>query len=134
MKITYYQADHGYIAVTDQSPPKFKDVLYIGKGSKSGGSLTDITEQAYCVSQLAKMEILARKDVPADWVTALGYDQPVVVVEEFPVVDECGNLLDLMPIERYEYPTEVGTPEYVFWLWVASIAVGFAIGVLLVAV
>lgn len=133
MKITYYQVDHGYIAVTDQSPPKFKHVLYIGKGSKSGGSLTDITEQLYDANRLTKMEIVARKAVPADWIAALGYEQPVVVTEDFPVVDECGNLLDLMPVERYEYPTEAGTPEYVFWVWVASLVVGFVIGLWLVA-
>jgi hypothetical protein len=72
MKITYYKAGDGYIAVTKESPKGFKGILFIGKT----GTLDKIVETAFEANQLRKLTKVTKADVPAEWVKALGYEEP----------------------------------------------------------
>lgn len=97
MKTTYYRSGANFIAVTNECPPGFKGVAYIGKG---GPTPAAISEQVWAVNQLVGLEAVALADVPDEWVLGFGYDAPVEVIEE-PIFDlEGDELLDLAPIRR----------------------------------
>ncbi len=85
MKITYYKQAGGYIAVTNECPPTFKNVIFVGRGTKPGGTgLDDIIEQCYTVTDLKKLTAVNKHDVPDGWVIALGYEKPMVKVLDEP--------------------------------------------------
>jgi hypothetical protein len=111
MKVAYFQTGMGYVAVTDESPKGFKDVLYVGKG----GPLDKIEEQVFEATQIRRLTKVALKDVPDAWLLALGYDYPPMPapepkpspepalepVEESPLFDpDTFDLLAYVPIRR----------------------------------
>lgn len=135
MKIAYFKTDTGYIAVTDESPKGFKDVLYVGKG----GSINKIEEQVFEISQLRKLTKVNLKDVPDAWLLALGYDHPPMPkpepkpapVEEFPLLDADGeNLVAYVPIRRRQLAVVV-QPDRT--LYDAGLIIGLVIGIILIA-
>ena len=89
--IRYYRQNNQYIAVTDQSPAGFDGLVFVGRG----GPLDNIQEQLYSAAVLtAPVNV---NDVPAAWVTALGYH----TVEDFPLLDEAGeNLVAEIPVRE----------------------------------
>ena len=80
MRITYYQDEHGgYLGVTEESPKGFQGVVFVGCGPRPGGGHETVHEQAYAIDQLRRLERVEACDVPADWMEAIGYEEPVVV-------------------------------------------------------
>lgn len=107
MGTSYYKTDDGYIAVTSQSPKGFRGSLYIGRG----GPIDAIVETCFSPQQLRRLAAVDLADVPAEWVEALGYDEPVEPEDdELVMLDEEGeNLVALIPIRRAI--SRVVTPE-----------------------
>ena len=76
MSVTYYQDGHGgYLGLTEESPNGFKGVVFVGRGPQPGRGPESVSEQAYAVDQLRRLE----RVVPAEWMAAIGYEEPVVV-------------------------------------------------------
>jgi|GEM_PF-6975961 len=85
MNVTYYQDEHGgYLGVTDESPKGFQGVVFVGCGPQPGGGPETVAEQAYAVDQLQRLEPIAPRDVPAEWMEAIGYEEPVEPYEPEP--------------------------------------------------
>lgn len=132
MRVKYFKTDAGYIAVTDQSPKDFKNVLFIGK---SGTDPLNVTEGVFTPADVRKLPEIARADMPAAWVLAFAYEKPVKPpkppepepVEHFPLFDENGELLDIMPIRRRREPAVVIEPR----TGVSSHDIGLIIGLLI---
>ena len=79
MNVTYYQDEHGgYLGVTDESPKGFQGVVFVGCGPQPGGGPETVAEQAYAVDQLRRLKQVDPRDVPAEWMEAIGYEEPVV--------------------------------------------------------
>lgn len=109
MDITYYRTELGYIAVTDESPKGFKDVLFIGRG----GPLDDIEETAFEVHQLRKLKPVDRCDVPEVWLEALGYDhfeREPDEPDDILLDPEGENLVAFIPVLRPRRPPEYLSP------------------------
>ena len=80
MGVTYYQDEYGgYLGVTDESPKGFQGVVFVGSGPRPGGGSETVHEQAYAPDQLRRLEQVEAGDVPAEWMEAIGYEEPVVV-------------------------------------------------------
>lgn len=80
MRVTYYQDEYGgYLGATEESPKGFKGVVFVGRGPQPGGGPEAVTEQAYAANQLRRLEPVDPCDVPAEWIEAIGYEEPVVV-------------------------------------------------------
>jgi len=95
--ISYYRHGGGYIVATDQSPAGFEGLVFVGRG----GPLDNIQEQLFAVGVLT--DPVNVNDVPAEWVTALGYH----TVEDFPLLDEAGeNLVAEIPVRESVQPAE----------------------------
>jgi hypothetical protein len=83
MRITYYQDEHGgYLGVTEESPKGFTGVVFVGRGPQPGGGPETVSEQAYATDQLRRLRRVEPCDVPAEWMEAIGYEEPVVVEPE----------------------------------------------------
>jgi len=138
MKTTYYRTGSDYFAVTDESPKEFKGVLFVGRG----GTLGSITEQVYEISALRKLKPVPLKDMPNEWLLALGYDKPIVrkpkpvqrvveTVEEFPLLDAEGeNLVTFIPIRTRRVVTE--NPPNNRWLYDLGLVLGMVLGGILI--
>ena len=80
MSVTYYQDEHGgYLGVTEKSPKGFKGVVFVGCGPRPGGGPETVHEQGYATDQFRRLRRVEPCDVPAEWMEAIGYEEPVVV-------------------------------------------------------
>ena len=126
--------DRGYIAVTSECPKGFKGVVYVGRGTKPGGGLDQIIEQAFPSDQIRKMKPVPKDQVPSAWLSGRGYEKPapkpapkprpVEVVEEEPVFDADGELIDLMPVRRVVYQAQNLSGE---WAYLVGVIIGAAL-------
>lgn len=76
-RITYYRQVESYIAITNESPPQFKDTLFIGRRPATPGDCTKIEEDVWTPKQLQDLVPVSKDQVPAAWMLALGYETPV---------------------------------------------------------
>jgi hypothetical protein len=102
VRIKYFQTEYGYLAVTNERPRGFKDVLFIGK---SGTDPLKVEEVVIASEQLNGLPEIAKADMPAAWVLAFGYESPIMPqpeqVEEWPLLDDEGeNLVAYIPVRR----------------------------------
>jgi len=78
MSITYYQDEHGgYLGVTGGSPKGFRGIVFVGRGPQPGGGPGTVHEQAYATNQLRRLKRVEPWEVPAEWMVAIGYEEPV---------------------------------------------------------
>jgi len=78
MSITYYQDEHGgYLGVTGESPKGFRGIIFVGRGPEPGGGPETMHEQAFATDQLGRLDRVDPWDVPAEWMEAIGYEEPV---------------------------------------------------------
>lgn len=83
MRVTYYQDEYGgYLGVAEESPKGFTGVVFVGRGPLPGGGPETVSEQAYATDQLRRLRRVEPCDVPAEWMEAIGYEEPVVVEPE----------------------------------------------------
>lgn len=131
MTIAYFQWGGGYIAVTNQSPKGFKGVIFIGRGAKPGGGLSDIIEQGFAANQLLKQKPIPKNQVPDEWVEALGYEQADPEPEEddeIILLDAEGeNLEAFIPVRRNNR-TAPDLKSQVLWQW--GLIIGLILGLL----
>lgn len=82
----YLIDEHGGVhVVTNESPPNFRGVLFVGHGPTEGGGVETIHEQLYSVARIQGMTPAG--NVPAAWRLALGYEEPVPIECEHQVID-----------------------------------------------
>jgi hypothetical protein len=74
VRIKYFKTSLGYIALTDQCPRDFKNVLFIGK---SGLDPTKVEEAVFTPDQVRSLREITKADMPAVWMLAFGYEKPV---------------------------------------------------------
>ena len=85
MSITYYQDEHGgYLGVTGESPKGFRGIVFVGRGPQPGGGPGTVHEQAYATGQLRRLKRVEPWEVPAEWMVAIGYEEPVRAHEPGP--------------------------------------------------
>lgn len=117
MKISYYLEGQSYVAVTNQSPAGFKDVVFVGRDASG--------ERLFAYNQIEKLTPVAKDQVPDEWRLKLGYE-PQVVTEELPIFDEAGDELQAeIPVRRivtYVSPAEQARAD-------REVAIGFVIGI-----
>lgn len=75
-KISYYRQAESFVAVTNESPPNFKDALFIGRRPTTPGDLSKIEEDVFTPDQLQGLVAVPKDQVPAVWMLAFGYEQP----------------------------------------------------------
>ena len=104
MSITYYQDEHdGYLGVTEESPRGFRGIIFVGRGPDPGGGPETVYEQAYAADQLRRLERVDPRDVPAEWMEAIGYEEPVEPYEPEPEPEE-------ITVYDIRFPWEVPSP------------------------
>lgn len=124
--MNYYLHDDRYIRVSNQCPPGFKGVLYLGLA----GPIDKIAEACFEAGQLKKMAKVSRDAVPAEWLLAFGETPPapkpapVLRTVEVPLLDDEGeNLLAYIPVTVEETPA--GESDNTFaWGMLIVIVVG----------
>src|SRR5262249_15534672 len=138
MRIKYFEAGFGYIALTYQCPPDFKSVLFVGK---YGTGPTNADEQVFMPEQIRGLREIAKVDMPPAWMLAVGYEKPVAppkpaprppaeeLVEE-PLFDPDNfDLIAHIPVKRRREPRPVqqGKPDR------AAFDIGLIIGLAIAA-
>ncbi len=132
MKVKYFKTDDGYMVVTDKSPKDFKGVLYI---CKHGTDPTNVKEDVFEPGQVQKLREIAKGDMPAEWLLAFGYHQPVqpkpapveeIVEEPLFNPEEPYELWSYIPVKRQRQPIIQGNRT--------SFDIGLIIGLIIMAI
>lgn len=108
---SYYLDDQGgYHGITEECPPKFKGVLFVGRGGKTPDT---VHEQVYALNVLQKMASVPVSDVPDEWLLAIGYDAPLEPEPEplpEPEINFYGSDPDRQVIDITWWPFAGSTP------------------------
>ncbi|REJ65666.1 MAG: hypothetical protein DWQ31_17150 [Planctomycetota bacterium] len=77
MSITYYRNEYGgYLGITTETA--MGGTVFVGRGPDRDGGPDTVREQAYHVNQLKRMTKVDPRDVPDQWMVAIGYEEPRV--------------------------------------------------------
>lgn len=134
MKIRYFKRDTDYIAVTSESPRGFEKTLYVGKQAKPNRGPESIYETAFTANQFTEWEEVAKSDLPLEWLTAFGYEEPdpepvpepepipVKIVQDIPRDYELN--IRLLPAGFYLPPTNQVSQRCADWVQLLIMLLG----------